>query len=297
MSHSRCANLCRLTLLGTVLVLLPCGLARGADPEKPPVPAKIGEARPDGDGFRSHVVESVFQKDRTAIKVLLPDRLAKDRRYPVVYVLPVEAGTGSRFGNGLLEVKKLDLHNKYGLIFVLPTFAHLPWYADHVSDPAIRQETYFLKVVLPFVESHYPALAEPRGRLLLGFSKSGWGAFSLLLRHPEVFGRAAAWDAPMTMTQPQYGMSGIVGSPENFEKYRIVKLLDQRAALLQQEKRLALVGYANFQAHHQALHEQMVRLKIPHEYRDEKLPRHTWGEGWVSSAVRFLAAPPEKAGR
>src|SRR5262249_48216670 len=160
------------------------------------------EARKDDDGFLNHTVECEFQKGPTEIKVLLPDRLEKDRKYPVVYVLPVEAGIESKFGNGLREVKKLDLHNKHGVIFVLPTFFHLPWYADHPSDPAIRQESYFLKVVVPFVEKLYPARPEAKGRLLLGFSKSGWGAFTLLLRNPDTFGRAAAWDAPLTMATP-----------------------------------------------------------------------------------------------
>ena len=51
----------------------------------------------------------------------------------------------------------------------------------------------------------------------IGFSKSGWGAFSLLLRHPEVFGRAAAWDAPLMLEQPnRYGMGAVFGSQENF---------------------------------------------------------------------------------
>jgi predicted alpha/beta superfamily hydrolase len=255
---------------------------------------KIAEAKKDDNGFLSHAVGSEFQKGPTEIKVLLPDRLEKDRRYPVVYVLPVEAGTESKFGNGLREVQKLDLHNQYGLIFVLPTFAHLPWYADHPTDPTIRQETYFLKVVVPFVEKQYPAQAEAKGRLLLGFSKSGWGAFSLLLRHPETFGRAAAWDAPLTMDKPLFGMAGITATPENFEKYRIPALLEQRTEMLQKEKRLALLGYSNFQKHHQAAHELMERLKIAHEYRDERKPRHTWDAGWIADGVKFLVLEAKK---
>ena len=47
------------------------------------------------------------------------------------------------------------------------------------------------------IEQHYPARADRDGRLLVGFSKSGWGAYSLLLRHPDRFGKAAAWDAPL----------------------------------------------------------------------------------------------------
>ncbi len=268
--------------------------AAPTDPSKPATTLRVSEVRKDGNGFLIHAVECEFQQGRTEIHVLLPDRSAKHQRYPVVYVLPVEAGTGNRYGNGLLEVKKHDLHNKYGMIFVLPTFFHLPWYADHATNPAIRQETYFVNVVVPFVEKTYPARSESKERLLLGFSKSGWGAFSLLLRHPDFFGKAAAWDAPLTMDKPMFGMRDIVGTQQNFENYRIAQLLAKQAAGFKKAKRLALVGVANFQSHHRAIHEEMVRLKIPHEYRDEKLPKHTWDAGWLEEAVRFLASPASK---
>lgn len=266
-------------------VVIDVSAASRAEVKEAPVP-KIADAQKDENGFLSHAVESEFQKGKTEIKVLLPDRLEKDRRYPVIYVLPVEAGTESRFGNGLLEAKKLELHNKHGVIFVLPTFSHLPWYADHPNDPTLRQETYFTRVVVPFVEKQYPA----KGRLLLGFSKSGWGAFSLLLRHPEFFDKAAAFDAPLDMDKPMFGMAGIVGTQENFEKYRIASLLKERAAKLQMDKRLALVGFANFPKHHQEVHDLMERLKILHEYRHERKARHTWDGGWMEDGVRFLVA-------
>jgi len=188
------------------------------------------------------------------------------------------------------------LHNKHQLICVYPTFSHLPWYADHPSDPQIRQESYFLRVVLPAIERRYPTLAEPEGRLLVGFSKSGWGAFSLLLRHPEVFGRAAAWDAPLTVERPvPFGMGGIFGDQENFEKYRITRLLEQRADQLarpsrsNQAPRLALLGYDNFRQHHVAAHERMDALKIPHIYRDGPKRKHHWQSGWLPEAVGPIA--------
>ena len=144
------------------------------------------------------------------------------------------------------------------------------------------------------MEKQYPAVAEAKGRLLLGFSKSGWGAFSLLLRHLEIFGKSAAFDAPLNMDRPQFGMAGVVGTQENFEKYRVAKLLEQQAKILQKDKRLGLIGYANFHDHHQAIHDLMGRLKIPHEYRDEKKSKHTWDAGWIEDAVKFLVTEPKK---
>ena len=246
------------------------------------------------DGFLVHEVKSPYQAGTTRIRVLMPDAPEKGKTYPVVYVLPVEAGTESRYGDGLKEVKKLDLHNSLKAVFVAPTFSHLPWYADHPTKTDVRQETYFLKVVVPFVEKTYPAKAEASGRLLLGFSKSGWGAFSLLLRHPDTFGKAAAWDAPLMMEKPgAYGSGDIFGTADNFAGYRVSKLLEANAAKFAKESRFVLLGYGNFRDHHKQAHDLMDKLKVLHEYCDGPSRKHDWHSGWVKEAAELLLPAPK----
>jgi hypothetical protein len=209
----------------------------------------------------------------------------------VVYVLPVEAGTESRYGDGLKEVQKLDLHNKFAAVFVAPTFSHLPWYADHPTKPEVRQESYFLQVVVPFIDKTYPVRAEADGRLLLGFSKSGWGAWALLLRRPDLFGKAAAWDAPLMMDKPgKYGSGDVFGTADNFEGYRVGKLLADKADQFQKGKRLILLGYGNFRAEHEQAHVLLDKLKVAHEYRDGSARKHDWHSGWVKEAIERLVA-------
>lgn len=273
-------------MLATLSVLL--ALGAGDD-------VAVSKAKTE-DGVLVHEVKSPYQSGLTKIRVLRPDTDDKERKYPVVYLLPVEAGTENRYGDGLKEVKKLDLHNTLQGIFVAPTFSHLPWYADHPTKPEIRQETYFLKVVVPFVEKTYPAKTEASARLLLGFSKSGWGAFSLLLRNPETFGKAAAWDAPLMMDgQGKYGSGDIFGTADNFAGYRVSKLLEDRAAKLQKESRLILTGYGGFRDEHKRAHELLDRLKIAHEYRDGPSRKHDWHSGWVKEAAELLLPAPKDA--
>jgi hypothetical protein len=247
----------------------------------------------DVDGVRVHTVESPYQRGRTTVRVLLPDTLEAGRRYPVVYVLPVEAGDEQRYGSGLSEVRKLDLHNKHAAIFVAPTFADLPWYADHPTKLDLRQETYLLRVVIPLVERFYPAQTDLQGRLLLGFSKSGWGAWSLLLRHPKTFERAAAWDAPLMMDAPgKYGSGPIFGTPENFEQYQISRLLPKadRQRYFADARRLVVLGQGNFQPEHEQVHKLMTDLKLPHTYRVGTIRKHDWHSGWVAEGVELLLA-------
>jgi S-formylglutathione hydrolase FrmB len=250
---------------------------------------KFSAARTNAAGLLVHTVESPLQSAPTEIQVLLPAKLDPARKVSVVYLLPVEAGTGEFWGSAMREVQTADLHNRHGVICVYPTFAKLPWFADHPTDARLRQETYFTHVVVPFIESRYPALAERRGRLLLGFSKSGWGAFSLLLRNLDLFGRAAGWDAPFNMDGPtRYGMGEILGTQENFERYRITTLARKNADSLRAEKRLGVFGYDNFREHHVQLHALLEELKIPHEYRDGPKRKHHWNTGWVAEAFDFL---------
>jgi len=249
----------------------------------------ISDAKKDDSGFLTHEVKSSHQAGTTQIRVLMPEKVEKGKKYSVVYVLPVEAGTENRYGDGLKEIKKLDLHNTHQTVFVAPTFSHLPWFADHPTKKEIRQESYFLKVVVPFVEKTYPVKDTASGRFLLGFSKSGWGAYTLLLRNPDVFGKAVAWDAPLMMDKPgKYGSGDIFGTEENFAGYHLTKLLEANAGKLRKEKRLILLGYGGFRGDHQKAHELMDKLKIAHEYRDGPQRKHDWHSGWVKEAIELL---------
>ena len=254
----------------------------------------LGEKSPEG--WITHTVESEFQAKPTEIRVLLPDKLDATKRHPVLYVLPVEAARESRYGDGLAEVKQLDLHNKYGLICVAPTFTHLPWYADHPTDKSIRQETYFVNVVVPFIDRTYStaASANKDSRWLLGFSKSGWGAWSLLARHPDLFGRAAAWDAPLDMPRfDLYGAAQVFGTQEHFESHRVLPAIQKCPELKGNSPRLVLTGYDNFRSHHETTHKLLDEWKVPHVYRDGPKLKHTWHSGWVEEAVELLASLPE----
>jgi S-formylglutathione hydrolase FrmB len=242
------------------------------------------------NGWHVHRMTSKLQAGPTEIKVLLPDQIESGKRYPVLYVLPVEANNEHRYGDGLAEVQRVNLHNKHGLICVAPTFAHLPWYADHPTDASIRQESYFISEVVPLVDRSYPVPGDREGRWLVGFSKSGWGAFSLLARHPDLFGRAAAWDAPLNMPRfDMYGAGQVFGNQEHFEKYRVLPALQNCKPLANSPSRLVLTGYDNFRDQHVTAQMRLSESQIGLTYRDGPQRRHVWNSGWVEEAVDLLA--------
>lgn len=248
------------------------------------------------DKIISHRIVSPFQADSTTIRVLLPDKIIPGESYQVLYVLPVIENDNRRFGDGLLEIMKYGYHNKFKLICVAPEFTSLPWYSDHATKMEQQDESHLLKTVLPFIDDHYPTLNSKEGRLLIGFSKSGWGAFSLLLRHPETFYKAAGWDigiridtGPISEEERSERIERIFGSSSNFENYRISSLLKERGKHLGNRERLF---YYNNEGRRGPggveIHRLMVQLEIPHRYLFEEKRIHRWDSGWIPEAIKFL---------
>lgn len=265
-------------------------------PTQPGIPnALFSQRSVNSDGFFSYSVSSSYQRSSNTIRVMLPNNYDPARAYRVVYVLPVEAGNGRQFGDGLITARSNNLQNVHNAIFVAPTFSDIPWYADNATDRSIWQETYFRDVVVPFIETQYKTVAGAEGRYLLGFSKSGYGAVAMLLRNPETFGRAIAWDSPLAMTNPSsgFGFSGIVGTTKNFtDNYQISNLLATRGAALKgQPPRIFLLGYATTYGtfrDHQVIDARMTALGIPHVYDPGVLRSHVWNSGWMPDAARML---------
>lgn len=273
--------------------------SRASDKVSPPVAAEpapqISPARQLPNGAFLHTIRSAFQKNETQVRVLVPSSVNAKEPANVLFVLPVEPNAETQYGDPLEEILKAKLHEKQRLICVFPTFDRMPWYADHPTDLQLRQESYFLKVVVPFVEQKYPVRPGAESRWLLGFSKGGWGAFSLLLRHPDQFDRAAAWDVPYLLPRTdRYGMPEIFGSQENFERYRIPQLLVKPDESLKQRSRLALSGYNLFREHQVGLHELMISVKVPHDYEEGSKRAHRWDSGWLPDAMSKLAALPAR---
>ena len=87
--------------------------------------AKFSPATRDADGLLTHTVDSPRQSAPTDVRVWLPSPLDSTKKYPVVYLLPVEGGRGSKYGDAIASVREFDAANKYQVICVAPSFAAL----------------------------------------------------------------------------------------------------------------------------------------------------------------------------
>lgn len=245
----------------------------------------------------THNLSSEFQNGEHTVRVRLPDDYDARKKYRVLYILPVERELDARFGNGLVELEKLNAHNRHQLILVVMGFEKEPWFGDHATDPKTRQASYLKECVVPFVEKTYSTLETPEGRLLFGFSKSGWGAFSLVLTHPGFFGYAVAWDAPLMFDSFHYGMKDIYGTQEQLDRFRPDRLVATQARHFQQRTRLVLTGETLWGkmipapgggSHTVRMHGLLEKLNIKHVYRDDLKVPHRWDPKWMAPALDEL---------
>ncbi|MFN0101476.1 MAG: hypothetical protein ACKV2U_05230 [Bryobacteraceae bacterium] len=219
-------------------------------------------------------IESRHQATANFLRVVRP----KSKSSRTVLILPVTANISGQWGDGFYEALRLNWVERYNVTVAAPSFSHLPWYADHPTNPKIAQETYLLNDVLPRISGKI---------LLLGFSKSGNGAMTLILRHPAKFAAAAAWDAPLLLDAPgKYGSGEIYGTSENFAGYHIATLLEKHAH--SRQLKIAISGYGSFQSEVAGAHEKMTVLGIAHEYANTEKRTHHWASGWMEPAMATL---------
>jgi len=276
-------------------------VAAAAPPAEKPDPNTTVESR---DGVAIYTAETEYQNHKQQIRVLLPDSYRKDKHYRVLYVLPVEKGFDQRYGYGLGVLKRMDAHNKHDIIIVQMGFEKEPWYGDHASDPNTRQAAYLKEFVVPFVEKLYSTVGTPEGRLLFGFSKSGWGAFSLILKYPEFFGYAASWDAPMFFDRFHYKMKPIYGTIEQLNNFRPDLLVSRQKRHFQRRPRLVLTGEQGWGksiptpaggSHTAEMHKLLEKEGLKHIYDNSLKVPHRWNERWMAPTLKTLMGLAEDA--
>src|SRR5262249_23276558 len=157
-----------------------------------------------------------------AVRVLEPENPSTNYAHNFLFALPVEGGLAqSTYGSGLNELQKLDVQDQYNATIIEPIFPIDSWYANSGTDATINYETFTSTILTAWVDSNFATTGDEKN-LLLGFSKSGYGALDLLLKHPAVFDAAAAFDFPGDMTAyDEFGSSssGDYGTDLNFQDY------------------------------------------------------------------------------
>jgi len=226
------------------------------------------------------------------LRVLRPTNPAAGVSHNFLYTLPVEAGEGVSFGDGLQVVQSLNAQNQKNLTVIEPSFAAEPWYADNPTDASEQEETFMATELQPWVMANLSTTGTEQS-WLIGFSKSGIGAQDLLLKHPNAFTLAASWDFPADMSSyDQYGPSSAnsYGTDANFQaNYRLTRaFVTAHEAPFVANNRIWIGGYQSFQTDVSDYDTLLTSLGIQHSTETPTQMTHRWDSGWVPIALAAL---------
>ncbi len=234
----------------------------------------------------------------TAMNVILPEQITG--RLPVFYLLH---GLSDDYSAWQRRTSIERYVQNLPLIVVMPDGGRY-FYCDCVDGP--QYESYFIKELIPYIDSVFPTRAERAGRAIGGLSMGGYGAIKLALKFPELFASAnghsgayhigampnAVHDIPEWLhvfgPQPAGGKDDVFALADHDDRARIPALridCGTEDFLIESNRRL---------------HEHLIERGIPHEY--EEFPgAHTW-EYWdvhIQEALAFhachLAIQPQSA--
>jgi hypothetical protein len=237
--------------------------------------------------------------NRGHLDVVVPDTYDANRTtpYPVLYVLEVECNPGTAYADGLGYLESLDIHNTYDVILARTKFpgtiATSPWYGNKGDGTA--QHNIHMANFVRFMEDHFNAGSGRDDRLAIGFSKSGWGAMSLMLRD-RLFGYVASWDVPYSMTfgGTDYGQVNFFGSESQFLLFNPVTIFDANILSVSDKARIVLAGSVTFDADTVAMEAFLNARGISHTYLRTVLggggAGHKWDSGWAPDVVSALFA-------
>ncbi len=229
-----------------------------------------------------------------AVRVLVPTDPNTNYAHSFLYALPVESGlTGQSLGDGLNELESLNVENQYNTTIIEPIFPMYSWYADNPNDATINYETFVADILPQWVDSHFSTTGNEQN-LLIGFSKSGYGAVDLLLKHPNVFSAAAAFDFPADMTTYNGLGSSTAddyGTQANFQNnYELDQsFIDTYQAPFTTQDRLWISGGPLYASQVADFNNLLTSQGVLDTFSTTQTgDAHTWSGGWVSGAVAGL---------
>ena len=148
--------------------------------------------------------------------ILLPPSYdaEKTRRFPVLYFLHGLGGNAEM----LIETGAMDEIDRWwssgqlGQFLIVTPDAGDSFYINSFNGHD-RYADFFLRELMPFIESHYRTLSGRGNRGIGGISMGGYGALHLAFSHPQLFGSVMASSAALIPNLPHVTAAGAQALP------------------------------------------------------------------------------------
>jgi S-formylglutathione hydrolase FrmB len=259
-----------------------------------PAPIQFAYEGTDASGARVYdVVWNTPGLEPIAVRVLTPQHPSTDYSHSFLYDLPVQSGLAqSTYGSGLDELENLDVEDQYNATIIEPIFPMDSWYADNPNDPTINYETFLADILPQWVDSNFSTTGTEQN-LLVGFSKSGYGALDLEFRHPSAFSAVAAFDFPGDMSSyDEFGSSSAddFGTQANFQdNYQMnASFIDAHDASFTSQDRILISEGPAFQSQVADFDTLLTSQGVMHTTLNQTSDGHSWSGGWLPGAIAGL---------
>jgi S-formylglutathione hydrolase FrmB len=266
---------------------------------------------PKGKVLESVVLKSTILKKDLKLNVYLPPNYATaQNRFPVVYLLHgmmqnyadwVEKGDASRTADSLIAKGAMP-----EMIIVMPDAAN-SFYINCADG--YNYEDFFVKELMPFVESNYKTNPTRTQRAIVGLSMGGYGAIVHCLKHTDLFSVCAGLSSGVVSD------GEVVNVPDDFYDANYAPIFGKAKG----EDRLQLPAWRtnsplallkagkaedlkkikwyfdigdedSLYRGNSSIHNILMDKQIPHEFRMRD-GNHTW-EYWrtgLGDALKFVA--------
>lgn len=222
--------------------------------------------------------KSYYLNKTTSFYLYLPNQYSKtNKRFPVLYLLH---GAYGSYRDWVEKTNVENLADSYNFIIVMPDGNPFGWYVDSPIDSTSRYESYIIKELIPFVDSHYRTLRDRKHRGICGLSMGGHGAISLAEKHPDLFGSASSLSGLMDITRypKRWEIAKRLGKYSQFpERWKANSCYFLAKRLVGANVKLLIdVGRSDFSVKiNRDFNRELDSLKIPHIYR-EFPGSHNW---------------------
>ncbi|HEX9510195.1 MAG TPA: alpha/beta hydrolase family protein [Puia sp.] len=197
------------------------------------------------------------------------DRGTSSDSFPVIYLLHGHSGSYAQWPATAPQLKQEA--DEFGILFVCPDGGYGSWWFDSPVDPSIRYETFVTKELVPYIDSHYPTMADRQHRAITGLSMGGHGGLYLGIRHQDLFGAAGATSGGVDFRpfpnnwDLKKDLGDLAGHQENWDNNTVTHAVEglQNGAL----KIIFDCGVDDFFLQvNRDLHHKLLERKIDHDY-------------------------------
>lgn len=253
----------------------------------PPAATATPERRSAGSVVQEHVFFSPALGQDMSYLVYLPAGYADGTgQYPAVYMLHGVAGDSTEWPSiGIPDgADRLIAAGEIRPLIIVFPYGDAGFYVNNANG-GLRWEDHLVRDVVDSVDRAFRTLARAPSRAVAGLSMGGDGALQLAMRHPDVFGVAAA-HSPSSRLLFEHATAEVYGSEAFFRAHNPFWLAQDAAGAARIRIWIDVGDADPWRWNARSIHAALLARGIGHEFW--LLAGEHEGDYWVANVEEYL---------